>query len=64
MSFVNTLIFFVFKKDEKLHLCVNYKCLNTIMIKNCYFLLFITKMLNRLCEIKGFIKLNLLTVYH
>ena len=64
MSFVDASILFVFKKDGKLRLCMNYKSLNTIIIKNCHFLLLITKTLNRLCEIKHFIKLNLKNVYH
>ena len=63
-SSVGASIFFVFKKDEALRLCMNYKKLNTIIIKNYHFLSFITKMLNRLCEIKRFIKLNLKNVYH
>ena len=64
MSFVDVLIFFVFKKGEGLRLCVNYKNLNAIIIKNRHSLPFITKTLNRLCEIKRFIKLNLKDVYH
>ena len=64
MSFVNILILFVFKKDEELRLCMNYKSLNAIIIKNCHFLSFITKRLNRLCEVRRFIKLNLKDVYH
>ena len=61
---VNTLILFVSKKGVKLRLCVNYKDLNAIIIKNCHLLSFITKTLNRLCEIKRFTKLNLKNVYH
>ena len=64
VSFANVLIFFIFKKDEKLRLYVNYKNLNTIIIKNCHFLLFITKTLNRLYKIKRFINLNLKNVYY
>ena len=64
MSFVYASILFIFKKDERLRLCVNYKDLNVIIIKNHHFLLLITKTLNRLCEIKRFIKLNLKNVYH
>ena len=64
ISFVDILIFFVFKKSEKLRLCMNYRSLNAIIIKNYHFLLFITKTLNRLCKIKRFIKLNLKNVYH
>ena len=64
MSLVDVSIFFVFKKDEKLCLCVNYKHLIAIIIKNYHFLSFITKTLNRLCEIKRFIKWNLKNVYY
>ena len=64
MSSVDVSIFSVFKKSGELRLCMNYKSLNAIIIKNHHFLLFITKMLNRLCKIKRFIKLNLKDVYH
>ena len=36
VSFVDVSILFVFKKDEKLHLCVNYKNLNTIICESVY----------------------------
>ena len=58
------LILFVFKKDEKFRLCVNYKNLNAIIIKNRHLLSLITKILNRLNDFKRFIKLNLKNVYH
>ena len=64
MSLVDISIFFVFKKNERLRLCINYKNLNTIIIKNYHFLSLITKTLNRLYEIKCFIKLNLKNAYH
>ena len=64
MSSVDTSILFVFKKDERLRLCINYKDLNAIIIKNCHFLSFITKTLNRLYKIKRFVKLNLKNAYH
>ena len=59
MSFVDVPILFVFKKGEGLRLCVNYKSLNAIIIKNRHFLSLITKTLNRLYEVKRFTKLNL-----
>ena len=62
MSLVGVSILFVFKKDGKLRLCMNYKSLNAIIIKNCHLLSVITKTLNRLYEIKRFIKLNLKNV--
>ena len=64
MSFADALVFFVFKKNEKLRLCENYRKLNAIIIKNCHSLSFIIKTLNRLCETKRFIKLNLKNVYY
>ena len=64
VSSANASIFFVFKKNEKLRLCVNYKDLNAIIIKNRHLLSFIIKTLNRLCGVKRFTKLNLKNVYH
>ena len=64
MSPVDVSILFVFKKGEGLRLCVDYKNLNVIIIKNRYSLSLITKTLNRLCEVKRFIKLNLKNAYH
>ena len=64
ISLASASIFFVFKKNKKLCLCVNYKDLNVIIIKNRHSLLFITETLNRLCDVKRFTKLNLKNVYH
>ncbi len=54
----------MFKKNNKLRLCVNYRDLNAITIKNRYSLFLIIKTLNRLNDLKYFIKLNLKNVYH
>ena len=64
MLFADILILFVFKKNEKLCLCVNYKELNAIIIKNRHSLLLIIETLNRFCEAKRFIKLNLKNAYY
>ena len=64
MSFADVSILFVFKKNEELRLCVNYKELNAIIIKNRHSLSLIIETLNRLCEAKRFIKLNLKNAYH
>ena len=53
------LILFVLKKNETLHLCVNYQKLNEITVKNCYSLFNISKLQNRLAEARYFTKLNL-----
>ena len=64
MSLADVSILFVFKKNEKLRLYVNYKRLNAIIIKNRHSLSLIIETLNRLCEAKRFIKLNLKNAYH
>ena len=64
MSFANASILFVFKKNRELCLCVNYRKLNAIIIKNRHSLSFIIETLNCLCEAKRFIKLNLKNAYY
>ena len=64
MSFANVLILFVLKKNENLRLCVNYKRLNAMTIKNRHSLFLIIETLDRLNDVKCFIKLNLKNVYH
>ena len=54
---------FVFKKNENFRLCVDYRNLNVITIKNRYFF-FIDETLNRLINARYFIKLNLRDVYY
>ena len=57
-------IFFIFKKNEKFRLCVNYKDLNVVIIKNRHSLSLITKTLNRFNKFKRFIKFDFKNVYH
>jgi hypothetical protein len=64
VSFAKILILFVKKTNDKFRLCVNYKDLNEIIIKNRYLLFFINENLNRLFEAKIFIKLNVKDVFH
>jgi hypothetical protein len=64
VSFAKIFILFVKKTNDKLHLCVNYKELNEIIIKNRYSLFFINENLNKLSETKIFIKLNVKNVFH
>jgi hypothetical protein len=64
VSFAKVFILFVKKTNDKLRLCVNYKELNEIIIKNRYSLSFINENLNRLFETKIFIKLNVKDVFH
>ena len=64
INFAETSILFVLKKNEDLWLCVDYRDLNKITIKNHHFLSFISEILNHLNDTKIFIKLNLKNVYH
>ena len=57
-------VLFASKKDGNLCLCVDYKELNVIIIKNQHFLLLIQKTMNRLIEAKKFIKLDIQHVYN
>jgi len=57
-------VLFISKNEENLHLCVNYKDLNKITVKNCHSLLLISETLNQLSEVKIFIKLDLKNAYH
>ena len=52
------------KKIDELRLYIDYRDLNTIIIKNRYFFFLIFETLNRLCESKIFIKLNFKNIYH
>ena len=60
----NASIFFVSKRDEDFRLCVNYRELNAMTIKNRHSLSLITKTLNRLNDVKKFIKVDLKNAYH
>ena len=60
----NTSMFFVFKKNNNLHFCINYKKLNALIIKNKCSLFLIDETLNRLMNVVYFIKLDLKNAYH
>ena len=60
----NASILFVSKKNDELRLCVNYRELNKVILKNCHSLSLITQMLDQLVEKQYFIKLDLKNVYH
>jgi hypothetical protein len=64
VSFAKVFILFVKKTNDKFRLCVNYKKLNEIIIRNRYSLFFINENLNKLFETKIFIKLNVRDVFH
>ena len=57
-------ILFVFKKDREIRLCVNYRGLNKIIIKNCCLLFLINEILDWMIDAKCFTKLNLRDAFH
>ena len=63
-SRANASMFFVFKKNDSLRLCVDYKKLNALIIKNKCSLSLIDKTLNRLMSAAYFIKRDLKNAYH
>ena len=63
-SSAEALILFIKKKDSILRLCVNYKDLNLVIIKNYYLLSLINKSLNHLKQVKIFTKLDLTSAYY
>ena len=57
-------ILFVPKKDKGLRLCVDYRGLNKVTVKNCHPLPLISETLDRLTGAKVFTKLDLKDAYH
>ena len=63
-SLANYSILFVSKKDEKQRLCVDYKELNNITIKNSYSLFLIAKIQDKIVDAKIFIKFDISKAYN
>ncbi len=59
-----TSILFIKKKTNDLHLCVDYRELNAIIVKNRYSLSFINETLNHIVYVKYFIKLDIIATYN
>ena len=57
-------ILFVLKKNDTLRLCVDYRKLNNITIKNRYSLLNINELRDKLTKVKYFIKFDLREAYN
>jgi hypothetical protein len=64
MSSIEASMLFVFKKNEKLRLCVDYRDLNKIIRKNRHSLSLIIQMLNQLKNCRFFIKIDLTDAYN
>ncbi len=64
VSSTDASILFILKKNDSLHLCMNYRDLNKITVKNHHSLSLISETLNRLSRVKQFTKLDSKNVYH
>jgi len=57
-------VLFIKKSNESLHLCVNYRDLNEITVKNNYSLFLLSETLNRFAHARHFIKIDICNFYH
>jgi len=64
ISSTDASILFIFKKNDSLHLCMNYWDLNKITVKNRHSLSLISETLDRLSKVKQFTKLDLKNAYY
>lgn len=55
---------FAKKPGGGLRFCVDYRALNAITVKNCYFLPLIKKMLKRVCKAKIFSKIDIIAAFN
>ena len=63
-SSIDASILFVKKKNDSFRLCVNYRDLNSLTIKNRYFLLLIEESLDRLSRTIIYNKFDIISTYH
>ena len=59
-----SLILFIEKKDDSLHFCVNYRKLNALIKRDCYFLLLINETLARIQDSKYLTRLNIIVFFN
>lgn len=59
MAFYSFLVFFIKKLEEEIRFCVDYKKLNAIIKKDCYWILFIEESLAELEGAKYFIMIDI-----
>jgi hypothetical protein len=58
------LILFILKVDRIIRLCVDYRSLNKVTIKNRYSISLVEEIIDRLLKAKLFIKLNFYDAYY
>ena len=57
-------VLFVKKFEENLRFCVDYRKFNVIIKKNRYFMSFVQKIFDRICDFKYFIKIDIITAFN
>ena len=57
-------VFFVKKLNKNLRFCVNYRKFNVIIKKNKYSMFFVQEIFNCLCNVKYFIKINIIIAFN
>ena len=60
----SSLVLFVKKLEKELRFCIDYRELNVIIKINRYFMSLIQEILNRLCSVKYFIKIDIMTAFN
>jgi hypothetical protein len=63
-SICATSILFIKKKTSELYLCVDYRELNALIVKNRYSFSLISEALNRIIDAQYFIKLDIIAAYN
>src|SRR5438094_877684 len=58
------LILFVKKSEENIKMYVDYRKLNALISRNCYFIFLIHKILNTLCNAKYYMKMNIIVAFN
>ncbi len=59
-----SLVLFALKANEDLQFCVDYQKLNAIIKRNCYSLLLINKMINKIVDCKHLTRLNIISTFN
>jgi len=59
-----SLVLFILKTNEDLRFCVDYRKLNAIIKRNCYSLLLIDKMINKIVDCKHLIQLDIISTFN
>ncbi len=59
-----SLVLFALKINDDFRFCINYQKLNVIIKRNCYFLLFIDEMIDKIVDCKHLTRLNIIFAFN